>query len=105
MKLKLKHAIRVNKKQYLPPIEIDTKEIGISDAEADLLVRGGGAEKIVEAADVETDEQRQAREAAEAAAKAEEEARTVASAEPEVVAAEPAPEQAAAASGKTSRKR
>ena len=76
MKLKLKESIRANGVQHLPPAVVDTKEIGISDIEAKVLVRRGTAELVENAEPVETDEQRQAREAAEAAAKAAETAKT-----------------------------
>jgi hypothetical protein len=44
MKLKLKESIRANGVQYLPPAVIDTEEIGITDADADVLVRRGTAD-------------------------------------------------------------
>ena len=68
MKLKLKESIRANGVQYLPPAEVDTDEIGITQADADWLVRRGTAEVVEVAEPVETDEQRAAREAAEKAA-------------------------------------
>lgn len=46
MKLKLKESIRANGVQHLPPSVIDTEEIGISDAEAEVLVRRGTAEVV-----------------------------------------------------------
>lgn len=44
MKLKLKESIRANGVQYLPPTVVDTDEIGITQADADVLVRRGTAE-------------------------------------------------------------
>ena len=67
MKLKLKESIRANGVQYLPPAVIDTDEIGITEADAAVLVRRGTAETMVEEAMGETDEQRAEREAANAA--------------------------------------
>lgn len=46
MKLKLKESIRANGVQHLPPAVIDTEEIGISQAEAEVLVRRGTAEVV-----------------------------------------------------------
>lgn len=93
MKLKLKESIRANGVQHLPPAIIDTEEIGITQADADVLVRRGTAEVVVEAPVVETDEQRAEREASEAAAAAQ----AAAEAEPEVIAvAEPEPAPAPA---------
>lgn len=43
MKLKLIYAIRANGKQYRPPVVVDTAEIGITEADAEVLVRGGTA--------------------------------------------------------------
>lgn len=43
MKLKLIESIRCNGVQYLPPAVIDCAEIGISDLEAEILVRRGTA--------------------------------------------------------------
>jgi hypothetical protein len=49
MKLKLKESIRANGVQYLPPAVIDTEEIGITEADADVLVRRGTADVFDEA--------------------------------------------------------
>lgn len=68
MKLKLKESIRANGVQYLPPAVVDTDEIGITQADADWLVRRGTADVVEAAEPAETDEQRAAREAAELAA-------------------------------------
>lgn len=43
MKLRLKESIYAGGDQYLPPAVIDTKEVGISDDEANVLVRRGTA--------------------------------------------------------------
>jgi hypothetical protein len=43
MKLKLKESIRANGVQYLPPAVVDTDEIGITQADADVLIRRGTA--------------------------------------------------------------
>ena len=43
MKLKLKESIRANGVQYLPPSIVDTDEIGITQADADVLIRRGTA--------------------------------------------------------------
>jgi hypothetical protein len=43
MKLKLKESIRANGVQYLPPSVVDTDEIGITQADADVLIRRGTA--------------------------------------------------------------
>lgn len=97
MKLKLEESIRANGVQHLPPAVVDTKEIGVSDIEAQVLVRRGTAELEEDEAPAESDEQRQAREAAEA--KAAEEARVAAEAEAEAKAkadAEAAAQQTAA---------
>ena len=53
MKLKLKESIRANGVQYLPPAVVDTDEIGITQADADVLVRRGTAEIHEEPAPVE----------------------------------------------------
>ncbi len=81
MKLLLKETIRANGVRYLPKSIVDTAEIGITDADADVLVRRGTATVVVDEVPSETDEQRQAREAAEAAANAEREAAAAAEAE------------------------
>lgn len=44
MKLKLKQAIVAGGVQYLPPAIVDTDEIGITQADADVLVRRGTAQ-------------------------------------------------------------
>lgn len=44
MKLKLKESIRANGIQHLPPAVVDTDEIGITQADAEVLVRRGTAE-------------------------------------------------------------
>jgi hypothetical protein len=102
MKIKLKESIRANGVQYLPPAVVDTDEIGITQADADVLVRRGTAEVYEEPAPVETDEQRAAREAAEAEAAA-----AQAEAAADQPAAEPAAEAEAAPApaAKTSKKR
>ena len=53
MNLKLKESILCGGTQYLPPVIVDTKALGISDAEADVLIRRGTAE-LVDAAPSET---------------------------------------------------
>lgn len=76
MQIKLVQSIRANGKQYRPPSVVDTKEIGITDGDAEVLVNSGVA--TVYSGDV-TDV----------------EAKPVVEAEPEVaaeVAAEEAPE-------------
>jgi hypothetical protein len=50
MKLKLKEAIVANNVQYLPPAVIDVDEIGITTADAEVLVRRGTASVFDEAA-------------------------------------------------------
>jgi hypothetical protein len=92
MKLKLKESIICGGVQYLPPAVVDTEEIGITDADADVLVRRGTAEVVEPEAPVETDEQRAAREQAEAeaAAKAQAEAEAAAAAAAAAEAAKPA---------------
>ena len=114
MKLKLKESIRANGVQYLPPAVVDTDEIGITQADADVLIRRGTASVHEEPAPVETDEQRAAREAAEAeAAKAaaeaaaEAEAAAQAAGQPEVIHVDdsPAEDDAAPAPAKAARKR
>lgn len=70
MKLLLKETIRAGGQRYLPKSVVDTAEIGITDADADVLVRRGTATVVVDEVPAETDEQRQAREAAEAEAAA-----------------------------------
>lgn len=57
MKLKLKESIRANGVQYLPPAVIDTDEIGITQADADVLVRRGTAELVEEATTSEVEAQ------------------------------------------------
>ena len=44
MKLLLKETIRAGGQRYLPKTIVDTVEIGITDADADWLVRRGTAE-------------------------------------------------------------
>jgi F0F1-type ATP synthase epsilon subunit len=110
MKLKLKESIRANGVQYLPPAVVDTDEIGITQADADVLIRRGTASVYEEPAPVETDEQRAAREAAEAeAAKAAAEAEAAAQAagQPQVIHVDdsPAEDEAAPAPAKAARKR
>jgi hypothetical protein len=100
MKLKLKESIRANGVQYLPPSIVDTDEIGITQADADVLIRRGtavSAEDTEPEVPAETDEERQAREAAEAEAAAKAAAEALPKAEPEAAAAEaePAPAKAA----------
>lgn len=56
MKLKLKESIRANGVQYLPPAVIDADEIGITQADAEVLVRRGTAEVYDEPAPVEAAE-------------------------------------------------
>lgn len=53
MKLKLKESIRANGVQYLPPAVIDTDEIGITQADADVLIRRGTAVSAEDVAPVE----------------------------------------------------
>lgn len=48
MLLKLKESIRANGVQYLPPSVVDIDVIGITQADADVLVRRGTAEVIDE---------------------------------------------------------
>ena len=48
MKIKLNQAIRANGKQHRPPVIVDTAEIGITDADADVLVKQGVAVIVVE---------------------------------------------------------
>jgi hypothetical protein len=43
VKIKLKESIRANGVQYLPPAVVDTDEIGITQADADVLIRRGTA--------------------------------------------------------------
>lgn len=50
MKLKLKESIRANGVQYLPPAVVDTDEIGITQADAEVLVRRGTADVAEDAA-------------------------------------------------------
>jgi hypothetical protein len=89
MQIKLIQSIRANGKQHRPPSVVDTKAIGISDAEVDVLVRSGVAVIVADAKAAKTDDERQAREAAEAeAAAAQAEATAKAEAEPDP---EPAP--------------
>ena len=80
MKIKLNESIICGGKQYLPPNIVDIAVIGITEADADVLIRRGTAVLVVEQAPAETEEQRQAREAAEAEA-----------AEPEAAAVPAAP--------------
>lgn len=105
MKLKLKESIRANGVQHLPPAVIDTDEIGISQAEAEVLVRRGTAEVVEPEAPAETDEERQAREAAEADAAAQAAAEAEPKAEPEAAADEAEPAPAPAPAAKTGKKR
>jgi hypothetical protein len=49
MQIKLIQSIRANGKQHRPPSVVDTKAIGISDAEAEVLVRSGVAVIVAEA--------------------------------------------------------
>jgi hypothetical protein len=44
MKIKLKESIRANGIQYRPPVVVDSEEIGITQADVDVLVRRGTAE-------------------------------------------------------------
>ena len=69
MKLKLKESIRANGVQYLPPAVIDTDEIGITQADADVLIRRGTAVSAedVAPAEPESTEQTEQTETAEAA--------------------------------------
>jgi hypothetical protein len=107
MKLKLKESIRANGVQHLPPAVIDTDEIGISQAEAEVLVRRGTAEVVDPEAPAEPDEQFQAREQAEAEADASAKAAAEAEpkAEPEAAADEAEPAPAPAPAAKTGKKR
>ena len=68
MKLKLKESIRANGVQYLPPAVIDTDEIGITQADADVLIRRGTAVSAEDVAPVEPEstEQTEQTETAEA---------------------------------------
>lgn len=50
MKLKLKESIRANGVQYLPLSVVDTDEIGITQADADVLIRRGTAVAVDEPA-------------------------------------------------------
>lgn len=50
MKIKLKESIRANGVQYLPPAVVDTDEIGITQADADVLIRRGTAVAVSEPA-------------------------------------------------------
>lgn len=50
MKIKLKESIRANGVQYLPPAVVDTEEIGITQADADVLIRRGTAVAVDEPA-------------------------------------------------------
>ncbi len=43
MQIKLIQSIRANGKQYRPPSVVDTKEISITDGEAEVLVNSGVA--------------------------------------------------------------
>lgn len=43
MQIKLVQSIRANGKQYRPPSVVDTKEIGITDGDAEVLVNSGVA--------------------------------------------------------------
>lgn len=43
MQIKLVQSIRANGKQYRPPSVVDTKEIGITDGDAEVLVMTGVA--------------------------------------------------------------
>lgn len=66
MQIKLIQSIRANGQQHRPPSVVDTKAIGISDAEAEVLVRSGVALIVAEVeAPADTDDERQALEAAE----------------------------------------
>ena len=56
MKLKLKESIRANGVQHLPPAIIDTDEIGITQADADVLVRRGTADVYEEAKPTKTED-------------------------------------------------
>lgn len=47
MKLLLKETIRAGGVRYLPRSVVDTAEIGITDADADVLVRRGTATVVV----------------------------------------------------------
>ena len=113
MQIKLIQAIRANGTQHRPPTVVDTKDIGISDAEAEVLVRSGVATVVNAKASkpVETDEQRQAREAAEAqaaadaAAKAEADAKAAADAEAAAKAAAEAEAKAKADAKPAAKKR
>ena len=93
MKLKLKESIRANGVQHLPPAVIDTDEIGISQAEAEVLVRRGTAEVVEPEAPAEDD----------AAAQAADEAEP--KAEPEAAADEAEPAPAPAPATKPAKKR
>lgn len=53
MKLKLKESIRANGIQYMPPEVVDCEEIGITQADADVLVRRGTAEVVDEVAPID----------------------------------------------------
>lgn len=50
MKIKLKESIRANGVQYLPPAVVDTDGIGITQADADVLIRRGTAVAVDEPA-------------------------------------------------------
>lgn len=58
MKLLLKETIRANGQRYLPKSIVDTAEIGITDADAEVLVRRGTA-SVVEAEAAEVAEVKQ----------------------------------------------
>jgi hypothetical protein len=58
MKLLLKETIRANGVRYLPKSIVDTAEIGITDADAEVLVRRGTA-SVVEAEAAEVAEVKQ----------------------------------------------
>jgi hypothetical protein len=48
MKLKLKESIRAGGVQYRPPAVVDTDALGISEGDAEVLVRRGTAVRHVE---------------------------------------------------------
>lgn len=70
MKLKLNESIICGGQQYLPPTIVDTDEIGITQADADVLIRRGTAVSVADQAPKESEAEAAAKSAAEAEAAA-----------------------------------
>jgi hypothetical protein len=104
MQIKLIQSIRAKGQQYRPPSVVDTKAIGISDADVDVLVRSGVAVIVAkaEAADVTLTNEGKTEAVAETTEAAEQ---TTEAAEPATEAADEAEPEPAKPAAKPAKKR